>query len=270
MRVAYFGPAATFTHQAAVRHFGRAALFVPRDGIAGVFEEVEAGGADYGVVPVENSTEGAVNHTLDMFMESDLAIRAEREDPIRLCLLSDAKSLKDVREVRSHSNPLGQSRRWLRRRLPGVPLREAASTAQAAAYAAKHPGVAAIASPLAAELYGLKVLAPGIQDAKHNRTRFLIIGRGGPEPPTGRDKTSLLLSIKDRVGALYDLLGVFKREGLNLTKIESRPTKKKAWEYVFFIDLAGHAADAAVKRALSRLKDHCQVVKVLGSYPRAD
>lgn len=271
LRIAYFGPEATFTHQAAIKHFGRSAEYLPLNSISDVFDEVEKGRADYGVVPIENSTEGVVNHTLDMFLESDLVICAEREDPISQCLMASQESLKKVKTVYSYANALGQCRRWLETNLRGVPLKEAASTADAAAHAALDATVAAVASPLAAEIYNLKILARNIQDSKHNVTRFLVIGKKmSNASSTGRDKTSLLLSVKDRVGALHDLLMVFKGEGLNLTKIESRPTKKKAWEYVFFIDVQGHASDAPMKRALERLQEHCVFLKVLGSYPRGD
>lgn len=272
LAIAYFGPEATFTHEAALKQFGRAADYRPAKTIADVFDEVEKGRADYGVVPIENSTEGMVNHTLDMFVESDLAICAERQDAISLCLLSTQDSLKKVKTVHSYVNPLGQCRRWLESHLPGVAIKEAASTADAAAHAALHPDAAAVASPLAAEIYHLKTLGVNIQDAKDNRTRFLIIGRPAKAASagTGRDKTSLLVSVKDRVGALHALLGVFKAEKINLTKIESRPTKKKAWEYVFFIDLAGHASEPSVKRALDAIAEHCAFVKILGSYPRGE
>lgn len=272
LSIAYFGPEATFTHQAALKHFGRAADYRPLKTIADVFDEVEKGRADYGVVPIENSTEGMVNHTLDMFMESDLIICAERQDPIQQCLMAIQPQLKKIKGVYSYGNALGQCRRWLDANLRGVPVHESASTADAAAHAALHPETAAIASPLAAEIYHLKVLAANIQDARHNRTRFLVIGRPTPQGSTGtgRDKTSLLLSVKDRVGALHDLLSIFKETKINLSKIESRPTKKKAWEYVFFVDMLGHQSDPAVKRALDVIAEHCVFVKVLGSYPRGD
>jgi chorismate mutase/prephenate dehydratase len=269
MVIAFFGPEATFTHQAALRHFGKSTEYEAMDTIAAVFDEVEKGRADYGVVPIENSNEGVVNHTLDMFLESDLLICAEREDTISQCLLGTQDSLKKIKAIYSYSNALGQCRKWLESNLPGVPLFEAASTADAAARAATDDKVAAIASPLAAEIYHLHILVKGIEDSRHNKTRFLVIGKH-LEGPSGRDKTSLVLSVKDRVGALYDLLAVFKKFGLNLTKIESRPTKKRAWEYVFFIDALGHITDEKVKQALEELREHCVFVKVLGSYPCRD
>jgi chorismate mutase/prephenate dehydratase len=269
LAIAYFGPEATFTHQAAIKHFGRSAEYKPMKSIADVFDEVEKGRADYGVVPIENSTEGVVNHTLDMFMESDLVICAEREDPISQNLLASQSSLKKVKALYSHPQALAQCRRWLESRMRGVTIHEAASTADAAAHAALHADTAAVASPLAAEIYNLKILARNIQDSRHNVTRFLIIGRKTASR-SGRDKTSLLISIKDKVGALHDLLDAFRREDLNLTKIESRPTKKRAWEYVFFIDLLGHISEEPVKRCLGRLQEQSVFLKVLGSYPKGD
>jgi chorismate mutase/prephenate dehydratase len=268
--VAYFGPEATFTHQAALKHFGQSAEARPFKTIGDVFDEVEKGRADYGVVPIENSTEGVVNHTLDMFMESDLVICAEREDPVVQCLLGSQESLKGVKAVYSHPQALAQSRRWLDQNLRDVPIHEAASTADAAARAALEPQVAAVASVLAAEIYHLKILAKNIQNTANNMTRFLIIGRTVGAPlGSGRDKTSLLLSVKDRVGALHDLLGAFKEAEVNLTKIESRPTKKRPWEYVFFLDLEGHGTDEKVKKVLASLGEHCAFLKILGSYPRS-
>jgi chorismate mutase/prephenate dehydratase len=270
LTVSFFGPEATYTHQAAVKQFGRTADLQAAKNITDVFDDVEKGRADYGVVPVENSTEGMVTHTLDMFAESDLVICAEREDPIAHCLLA-AGDAKKFKAVYSHPQALAQCRKWLESHLPGVPVHEAASTADAAAQAALHAGVAAVASPLASELYKLRVVAAGIQDARDNRTRFLVIGKKlAPPSGPGRDKTSLLVSIKDRVGALHDLLGIFKTSGLNLTKIESRPTKKRAWEYVFFIDVLGHVAEPRLRRALERLRRDTAGVKLLGSYRRAD
>jgi chorismate mutase/prephenate dehydratase len=267
--VSYFGPEATYTHQAAVKHFGRAE-FAPANSISDVFDDVESGRADYGVVPVENSTEGVVNHTLDMFMESDLVICAERQDPIAHCLMAAPGTAK-VKSIASHYQPLGQCRKWLESHMAGVPVTNAASTSDAAAQAALHPGVAAIASPLAAKIYRLKILASAIQDVRDNRTRFLVIGKKVSAPSgSGRDKTSLLISLRDRVGALHDLLGLFKDAHLNLTKIESRPTKRRAWEYVFFIDFLGHIMETRVQKIFLELKRTAVMVKMLGCYPRAD
>jgi chorismate mutase/prephenate dehydratase len=269
LTVSYFGPEATYTHQAAVKHFKRAE-FVPENSIGDVFDAVESGRADYGVVPIENSTEGVVNHTLDMFMESDLVICAERQDSIAHCLMA-APGTGKVKSIASHYQPLGQCRKWLEGHMAGVPVTNAASTSDAAAQAALHPGVAAIASPLAAKIYHLKILASAIQDVKDNRTRFLIIGKKVSAPSgTGRDKTSLLISLRDRVGALHDLLGLFKDAHLNLTKVESRPTKRRAWEYVFFIDFLGHVMEPRVQKIMLELKRTAVMVKMLGCYPKAD
>lgn len=269
LRISYFGPEATFTHQAALKHFGRAADYVPAKTVADVFDDVEKGRADYGVVPIENSTEGVVNHTLDMFLESDLVICAEREDPISQCLLASQTGLKKIKTVYSHPQALAQCRRWLDTHMNHAMLHEASSTADAAAHAALDASVAAVASPLAAEIYNLKVLASHIEDARDNRTRFLVIGKKMASP-SGRDKTSLLISIKDKVGALEGILQTFKKARLNLTRIESRPTKKRAWEYVFFIDVAGHVSDPRLLKVLKTLEKHSVFLKVLGSYPRGE
>lgn len=269
LRVAYFGPEATYTHQVALKHFGQSAEMIPEKFISDVFSDVRKGRADYGVVPIENSTEGVVNHTLDMFVNSDLAICAEREEPISHFLLSTSGQLSKVKRLYSHPQPLGQCRRWLESHLPHVEVHEAASTADAATQASLDASAAAIASELAGKLYHLKTVAEGIEDYEENYTRFLIIGKHFPKP-SGKDKTSILMSIKDRVGALNDILAVFKEYGINLTKIESRPTKKKAWEYLFFVDFLGHSSEPRVQKATEELKKSCLALKVLGSYPRGD
>lgn len=267
--ITYFGPEATFTHQAAMKHFGAGAAYAPVRTIADVFTEVAKNRADYGVVPVENSTEGMVNHTLDMFIESDLSICAEISMPIEECLLSKDGARRSIRRVYSHPQPLAQCRDWLVTNLPGVEIVEVSSTAVAARRAAREKGAAAVASKAAAALYGLEVVARGIEDSRENYTRFLVIGKR-PAERSGQDKTSVMFSIKDRIGALYDMLVAFKRHGINLTKIESRPTKRRAWEYIFFVDFLGHVSDRNVQRALAQLEKNCMFLKVLGSYPRAD
>jgi chorismate mutase/prephenate dehydratase len=269
LKVAFFGPAATFTHQAALKNFGVAAEYIPVRSIADVFTEVEKNRADYGVVPIENSTEGVVNHTLDMFIDSELVICAEISMPIELYLLSRSGNRKDVKKIVSFSQPLAQCREWLEKNLPGVPIAEVSSTAEAAKRAAQDRNVAAVASRAAAILYHLAVVAKGIEDSRENYTRFLVIGRR-PAQMSGQDKTSVMFSIKDKVGALHDMLMSFKHFGINLTKIESRPTKKKAWEYIFFVDILGHVADRTVEKALAQLAKNCVFLKVLGSYPRAE
>jgi chorismate mutase/prephenate dehydratase len=269
LRVAFLGPEATFTHMASRSRFGLSALYVPAATIAGVFAEVERGQADLGVVPIENSTEGVVNSTLDVFVESDLLIQAEIVLSVRHCLLNRSGNLDGLLKVYSHPQALAQCRGWLAANLPKVALIEVASTALAARLAKDDPEAAAVASELAGQLYDLKVARRGIEDDARNITRFLVIGRT-PAEPTGRDKTSLMLSVKDQPGVLYRVLEPLARRGVNLTRIESRPSRRRAWDYLFFLDLDGHAADANVQAALAELSQSCDVVKVLGSYPRIE
>ncbi|HTG82678.1 MAG TPA: prephenate dehydratase [Geobacteraceae bacterium] len=268
MKVAFFGPKATFTHQAAQQQFGFSAELVPQKSIPAVFEEVEKGLAQYGVVPVENSTEGMVSHTLDMFMESELKINAEVLLEIHHYLLSRTGRIEDVKKVYSHPQPIAQCRNWLADKLPNVPVVDVASTAVAAQIVSEDYTGAAIASELAASMYDLKVVRERIEDQVNNFTRFLVVGKKFAEK-SGDDKTSLMFSVKDEVGILYRMLEPFSKRGINLSKIESRPLKKKAWEYIFFLDLAGHISDPEVAGAVEELKGCCQFVKVLGSYPRA-
>jgi chorismate mutase/prephenate dehydratase len=240
--------------------------------IADVFTEVEKCRADYGVVPIENSTEGVVNHTLDMFIESWLSICAELELPIHHYLLGQARTYRGgsgLRTVYSKDQALAQCRQWLELHLPQVRLVETASTTEAALLVRRRPHAAAIASHLAADLYGLDVLAPRIEDGSNNYTRFLVVGTT-QTPATGRDKTSIMFSIKDRVGALYDMLTPFKQYRLNMTKIESRPTRQRAWEYIFFVDFVGHRSEKHVQKALAMLERSCVFLKILGSYPRSE
>ncbi len=269
LKVAFLGPQATFTHQLAIKHFGQGAEMSPQKSISEVFVEVEKGRADYGVVPIENSTEGVVNHTLDMFVESDLVICAEREEAISHYLLSPSGQISKIERVYSHPQALAQCRKWIESHLAKAEVHESASTADAACQASLDAGAAAIASALAGKLYHLEVVAPHIEDYAENYTRFLIVGKNST-PPSGKDKTSILLSIKDKVGALNNILEVFKNFKLNLTKIESRPTKKKAWEYIFFVDFLGHSEELQVQKALSALEKNCVYLKVLGSYPRGE
>ncbi len=269
IRIAYFGPEATFTHQAALKNFGGGAQYLPAKTITDVFVEVEKGRADFGVVPIENSTEGMVSHTHDMFIESDLVICSEISMQIEECLLSKTGNKKDIKTVVSFYQPLAQCRNWLEENLPGVQIKEMASTADAARYAAQNKNAAAIASSAAAGIYGLEIVERGIEDSKENYTRFLVIGKT-PAQRSGHDKTSILFSLKDRVGALHDVLTLFKKHKINMTRIESRPTKKKVWQYVFFVDFLGHLSDTNIKGLLKKLNDSCPLVKVLGSYPKAD
>jgi chorismate mutase/prephenate dehydratase len=272
LKIAYFGPEATFTHQAAVKCFGRRSQLSACRTIADVFSEVEKERVDYGVVPIENSTEGVVNHTLDMFMESELSICAELELPIRQYLLGHAATYRHgagVRTLYVHTQALAQCRQWVEEHLPGVRMIEAASTAESARVASNDRRAVAIASRLAAELYGLDILASRIEDVADNFTRFLVIGRTQP-PATGHDRTSIMFSIKDRVGALYDMLAPFRKNRLNLTKIESRPTRQRPWEYVFFVDFLGHRSEKRVQKALQQLERSCISLRTLGSYPLSE
>jgi len=266
-KIAFFGPVGTFTHQAAREQFGSAATYLPVRGITDVFREVERGRADYGVVPIENSTEGVVNHTLDMFTDTQVKICAEISLRVSQNLLSRESSLAAIKKIYTHPQPLAQCRFWLDGNLPEVEIVEVSSTAKAAQMAVKAKGSAAIASRLAAKLHGLHILAREIEDDRENRTRFLVLGRH-LSGPTGNDKTSLMLAIKDSVGALHRILKPFARYGINLTSIESRPSRKGIWNYIFFIDCLGHISDPRLKKALAALKPLASDLQVLGSYPR--
>ncbi|MEJ7554955.1 MAG: prephenate dehydratase [Aquificaceae bacterium] len=268
LKIAYLGPKATFTHQAALEYFGFSAHYVPVSTIGDVFREVETGRVDYGVVPVENTTEGVVNYTLDMFLESDLKIVGEVVIPIKLNLLSTASGLENIKTVYSHRHALAQCKEWLRKNLPQASLIETESTAKACELVMELEDAGAIASEVAAYTYHLNILAENIQDNPNNYTRFLVIGKRWMKP-TGKDKTSIIFAVKDEAGALYKALESFYRYGVNLTKIVSRPSKKKVWDYVFFVDLEGHAEEENVKKALELLQERSQMVKVLGSYPKA-
>lgn len=268
LKIAYWGPAATFTHLAALRHFGSSVELVAIANLADIFAEVANGRADYGVIPIENSTEGVVNHTLDMFVDSDLKICAETLLKISYNLLSKSGKLSQIKKIYAFSQPLAQCRNWVKTNLPGAEILEAKNTAESARLSAKENNSAAIANALAGEVYGLNSLAEHIEDIPDNFTRFLIIG-DKYAAKTGRDKTSVLVGLKDKVGALYSMLLPFKKHRINLSSIESRPSKKKAWQYYFFIDMTGHVEDAEVKAALGDLRKSGHTVKVLGSYPGA-
>lgn len=272
LRIAYWGPPASNTHVASRKRFGTQPEYRSLDSIAGVFAEVEKGSADYGVVPVENSTEGVVNHTLDMFLDSELKICAEIYTRISHNLLSHCGSLAEVRRVYTMPQATGQCRTWLQRHLPQVELVEITTTARGAEIAAGEAGAAAIANHAAAEAYEIPILAEHIEDNARNRTRFLVLGNIQP-PPSGHDKTSIMFSVRHKAGELIRALAVFERHDVNLTLIESRPTKRTPWEYVFFIDAYGHiddAQNASLRTALTQFEERCLFVKVLGSYPEAD
>jgi len=268
MTVGYLGPEGTFTEAAVLKHFGHSVGTRPLADIDEVFREVEAGAVDYGVVPIENSTEGAVHHTLDMFLNSTLKICAEIELRVHHLLMARAPDIRAIHRVYAHQMALGQCRGWLDQNLSGIERVALSSNAEAARRAAAEEGVAAIAGARAAELYGLNVLAHNIEDEPDNTTRFLVIGRQIPGP-TGRDKTSLLVSTANKPGALYRLLGPLAEHGLSMTRIESRPSRRGVWEYVFFIDVEGHIQDPKVAAAISALEQEAAMLKVLGSYPTA-
>lgn len=268
IKVAFMGPKATFSHLATMQQFGLSAELVPLKSIPSVFEEVEKGKALYGVVPVENSTEGVVSHTLDMFVTSGLQITAEILLEVHHDLLSRTGRIEDIKKIYSHIQPLAQCRNWLDSNLPGIPAVDVASTAVAAQIVSDDYTAAAIASELAASLYDLKIVRSRIEDQVNNVTRFLVISRKGCDR-SGNDKTSVLFSVKDEPGILCRMLEPFAKRGINLSKIESRPFKQKAWEYIFFLDLFGHVSDPEVTEALDELRLCCQFLKVLGSYPRS-
>ena len=267
LRVAYLGPEATFTHAAARQQFGLSADLLPERSIEAVFQQVERGRADVGVVPLENSTEGMVGSTLDTLMDSALHISAEIVLAVEQCLLlRPGLDPACVRRVYSHPHALGQCRNWLSTHLPNAETVDCASTADAARMAKGDGAGAALASELAAPLYGLEVARHGIQDQRANFTRFLVVGRS-PSAPTGCDRTTLLLRAPDGPGALLGLLEPLAERGLNLSRIESHPTRKKAWDYAFFLDVDGHREDALLAEAIQELATRCDC-RVLGSYPK--
>jgi chorismate mutase/prephenate dehydratase len=268
MTIAYLGPEATFTHQAALQRFGTSLRYAPLKTIADVFNEVAKRRADFGVVPIENSTEGVVTHTLDMFYESELKIVAQIVLPIQHCLLSHARR-EQIRKLYLHPQTLAQCRSWIQKNFLAAELIETSSNARSAELAAKESHTGAIAGLLAAEKYKLPVLEHDVQDNPGNATRFLVLGRQCGTP-TGRDRTSIMFCVADKPGALHSSLAPFRRYQINMTKIESRPSKRKAWEYFFFVDIDGHTSDPKVGKALAQLGEHCVFVKVLGSYPNTE
>ena len=268
LKIAYLGPPASFTHVASMLKFGASIEYVPAGSIADAFASVERGHADYGVVPIENSIEGAVNYTLDMLVDSNLKICSEIITDISHCLVGSG-TLDSVTRIYSKVEVFGQCRSWILANFPKAELLEVSSTSKAAELVRNEPSSAAIASELAASLYGVKILERFIEDSPHNITRFLVVGKSIPKR-TGHDKTSVMISIKDRVGGLHDVLVPFRDNNINLTKIESRPSRRKAWDYYFFVDLRGHCRDRKVKKALNELEEHCEFVKLLGSYPQSE
>ena len=268
LSIAHLGQQGAFTSSAARKKFGTQINYVPCATIGEVFQKVEHNECDYGVVPVENSVEGVVTHTVDLLVDYDLKISAQIMHKISHCLMAKAivKDLKSIKNIYSNPQVFGQCRNWLAKHMPKAGEILVDSTTEAAQRAAKIKGSAAIASSEAAEINNLKILKSNIQDIAHNTTRFLVIGKQDEEP-TGQDRTSILFSIKDQVGALDAMLKPFVENGINLTRIESRPSKKKAWEYYFFLDISGHRKDPQVVKALNQLEGICNSLKILGSYP---
>ncbi|MEI6654855.1 MAG: prephenate dehydratase [Verrucomicrobiota bacterium] len=267
LKIAYLGPEGTWTHQAAIKKFGHSVSYAAQPNFADVFDQVARRRVDYGVVPIENSTEGAVSHTLDLFVDSPLHICAQILLRIENGLMA-AIPREQIQTLYSHPQVFGQCRNWILKNFPLADLVEVSSTTKAAQLAREHAdqGAAALGGVLAAELYGLTLLEESIQDRATNTTRFLVIGEKTC-PPTGNDRTSILFAIHDRPGSLVSALRAFDQFQINMSKIESRPSKRKDWEYIFYVDLAGHCADSKVADALTELARHCSFVKLLGSYP---
>ena len=269
LKIGYLGPEGTFSQQAVLKHFGRSAHGLPLGSIEEVFQEVEAGNSDFGVVPVENSGQGTIQVTLDMFLTSQLKICGEVELLVHQYLLSRSGRLEDIERIYAHPQAFAQTAGWLRANLPKAEKVPVSSNAEGARRARGSDDAAAVAGESAAHVYGLKkVIMRPIQDDKDNTTRFLVIGRR-IFPPSGHDRTSILVFIHDKPGALFDVLSPFARHGISMNRIESRPSHNAKWEYAFFIDLAGHVEDQAMKQALAELEKHVAQVKVLGSYPVA-
>ncbi len=272
LKIAYLGPAGTFTQGAALKHFGHSIQTEPFDVIDEVFREVEAGSCDYGVVPVENSIEGVINHTLDSFIGSSLKICGEVALRIHHHLLTNETDLQNIKTVIAHQQALAQCRQWLNHNLPNTERISVSSNAEAARQVANpevgQSSMAAIAGESAADLYGLEKLVTNIEDESTNTTRFLIVGAKGV-PSTSEDKTSLLFSTQNKPGALFHTLAVFDKYQISLAKIESRPSRQEMWEYLFFVDIVGHIENEQISKALDDLKAHTSMLKVLGSYPKA-
>ena len=269
IEVAYLGPEATFTHQAGVRYFGHSADYKQLESIDEVFAEVEKGRTTYGIVPVENSIEGAVFSTLDSFMKYKVQICGEIRMEISHNLVSKSGNIEDIQTIASHAQALAQCREWIRKNMGSVPTLPVFSTGAAAQMAANNPNIGAIASTLAIKSYELQVVVKGIEDYRGNTTRFLIIGKKSPEY-SGMDRTSLLIGTMDRPGALNDILTILSEQNINLAKIESRPIKGKNWQYLFFLDMMGHIEEEHIKIGCKKIKTICSYFEWLGSYPRGD
>ncbi len=265
LKIAYLGPAGTWTHQAAIGKFGRSVKYLPQPSFADVFDQVERRIADYGVVPIENSTEGAVTHTLDLFADSPLKIYGQVMMPIENNLMANC-AREEIQSIYSHPQIIAQCRSWLGANFHQIQPVEKSSSAAAAEVATKEPNAAVLGGELLSEMYGLKILEQSIQDIAHNTTRFLVISHKTC-PPTGNDRSSVMFSVRDEPGSLHKALEPFEKFSINMSKIESRPSKKRAWEYYFFVDLAGHCEDEDFASVIRQLEKHCSFVKVLGSYP---
>ena len=265
LKIAYLGPEGTWTHQAAINKFGHSVTYAPQASLADVFDRVARKHSDYGVVPIENSTEGAVNHTLDLFADSPLKICAQILMPIENALMAKVAREK-IGKLYSHPQVFGQCRDWILKNFPGADLVEVSSTTRAASIAATEAGAAALGGKLAAELNGLDILEDSIQDRATNTTRFLVLSHNTC-PPTGADRTSVMFSVRDKPGSLFDALQPFNAFKINMSKIESRPSKRRDWEYFFFVDITGHCEEQELAEALGKLEEHCNFMKILGSYP---
>lgn len=266
LHVAFLGPEGTFSQEAARKHFGQGVAALPQSSVSDVFQEVETGRCQYGVVPVENSTEGSVTFTLDMFISSHVKICGEVELRIRLYILGKGRDLSAIKRVYGHQQALAQCRGWLEKNLRGIEQIAVSSNGEAAQRAALEKDAAAVAGESAAEVYKLNCLAADVEDSASNTTRFLVIGHHYPGP-SGKDKTSLLLTTGNQPGALYRMLAPFANNGISMTRIQSRPSRRGNWDYVFFIDIEGHAADPIVARAINELGQVAAMVKILGAYP---
>jgi chorismate mutase/prephenate dehydratase len=264
--VAYLGPAGTFSEQAVYQQFGRAVEGLPCASFDEVFRAAEAGTADFGVVPVENSTEGAVNRTLDLLLQTTLVISGEISLPVHHSLISKTGAMDGVKLICAHSQALAQCQAWLNQHYPNIERQAVASNGEAARLASEDPAVAAIAGEIAGQKYNLQVVKAHIQDDPHNRTRFAVIGRL-QTAPSGKDQTSLVLSVPNKAGAVYNLLAPLAKHGVSMTRFESRPARMGTWEYYFYVDVEGHASDDKVAKALDELKENAAFFKLLGSYP---
>ncbi|MDF1751761.1 MAG: prephenate dehydratase [Verrucomicrobiales bacterium] len=265
LKIAYLGPAGTWTHQAAINKFGHSVEYQPQPSFADVFDQVERNIADYGVVPIENSTEGAVTHTLDLFADSELKIYGQVKLSIENNLMAKCER-NEIEKIYTHPQVIAQCRGWLHKHFRDTPAVESSSTAAAAKIAASEPNAAVLGGKLLAEMYDLNLLEQSVQDIAGNTTRFLVISHRTC-PPTGDDRTSIMFSVNDEPGSLHRALEPFEKFAINMSKIESRPSKRRAWEYFFFVDVAGHCEDPEIKDALDQLTRNCSFIKVLGSYP---